>query len=50
VRVEFYMTFEQALVDKIHRAAEARDIKPADLVEKVIEVVFRDNIVAAVLD
>lgn len=50
MRVEFYMTVDQALERKIVRAAEQRKQKPADLVEKIIEAVFGDDIVDAVLD
>lgn len=49
-RVEFYMTVERRIEQKIVREAERRNVKPADLTERLIEAIFRDNLVTAVLD
>jgi hypothetical protein len=44
------MTVDETLERKIVEAAERRKMKPADLVERIIEIVFSDNLVEGVLD
>lgn len=49
-RVAFYMTLDTALAQKVVLEAASRKLKPADLVERIIEMVFKDNLVDGVLD
>ena len=49
-RIGFYMTVDCGIEQKIIREAERRNVKPADLVESLVETIFRDNLVSAVID
>lgn len=49
-RINFYMTLAPNVTARLVALAEQRQMKPADLAEKIIETVIGDDILNAVLD